>query len=68
MHPQFDHVRDGFVVFDDKSVMWYRYTAEDTLTGYDYTEEPDVVRECVALAEQVRAAAVPYREFLARMS
>ena len=47
--------------------MWYRYTAEDILTGYDYSEEPDVVRECVVLAEQVRAAAVPYREFIASM-
>lgn len=56
------------MVFDDSSVMWYRYTAEDILTGYDYTEEPDVVRECVALAERVRAGAVPYREFVARMS
>jgi len=68
LHPEFDHVREDFVVFDDTSVMWYRYTAEDILTGYEYSEEPDVVRECVALAEQVRATAVPYREFLARMS
>ena len=68
LHPEFDHVREDFVVFDDVSVMWYRYTTEDILTGYDYTEEPDVVRECVALAEEVRAAAVPYREFMARMS
>ncbi len=67
VHPEFDHVRDDFVVFDDTSVMWYRYTAEDILTGYDYTEEPDVVRDCMALAGKVRAAAVPYREFLARM-
>jgi hypothetical protein len=66
-HPEFDHVRDDFVVFDDTSVMWYRYTADDVLTGYDYTEEPDVVRDCVALAEEVRAAAVPYREFIARL-
>lgn len=68
LHPEFDHVREDFVVFDDTSVMWYRYTAEDILTGYEYSEEPDVVRECVALAEQVRAAAVPYREYVARMS
>jgi hypothetical protein len=66
--PEFDHIREDFVVFDDTAVMWYRYTAEDILTGYDYSEEPDVVHECVALAEQVRAAALPYREFLARMS
>lgn len=67
LHPEFDHVRDDFVVFDDTSVMWYRYTDDDMLTGYDYSEEPDVVRECVALAEEVRAAAVPYREFIARL-
>lgn len=67
LHPEFDHVREDFVVFDDTSVMWYRYTAEDILTGYDYTEEPDVVRDCIALAEEVRAAAVPYREFLPRI-
>jgi len=67
LHPEFDHVREDFVVFDDTSVMWYRYTAEDILTGYDYTEEPDVVRECVALAEEVRAAAVRYHEFLPRL-
>ncbi len=67
LHPEFDHVREDFVVFDEASVMWYRYTPEDILTGYDYTEEPDVVRRCMALAEEVRAAAVPYREFMARM-
>jgi hypothetical protein len=67
LHPEFDHVREDFVVFDGASVMWYRYTAEDVLTGYDYTKEPDVVRHCVTLAEEVRAAAVPYREFMARM-
>ncbi|MGH3827440.1 MAG: DUF6879 family protein [Pseudonocardiaceae bacterium] len=68
LHPEFDHVREDFVVFDDTSVMWYRYTAEDILTGYDYTEEPDVVRRCMTLAEEVRAAAVPYHEFLPRLS
>lgn len=68
LHPEFDDVREDFVVFDEASVMWYRYTADDILTGYDYTEEPDVVRHCVALAEEVRAASVPYREFMARMS
>ncbi|MGH3984284.1 MAG: DUF6879 family protein [Pseudonocardiaceae bacterium] len=67
LHPEFDHVREDFVVFDEASVMWYRYTAEDILTGYDYTEDPDMVRDCVALAEEVRAAAVSYREFTARM-
>jgi hypothetical protein len=65
LHPEFDHVREDFVVFDDTAVMWYRYTDDDVLTDYDYTEEPDVVRECVVLAEEVRAAAVPYREFIA---
>lgn len=68
VHPEFDHVREDFVIFDEGSVMWYRYTAEDILTGYDYTEELDVVRHCVALAEEVRAAALPFREFMARMS
>ena len=67
LHPEFDDVRDDFVVFDEASVLWYRYTPEDVLTGYDYTEEPDVVRRCVALAEEVRAAAVPYRDFMARI-
>lgn len=55
------------MVFDDTSIMWYRYTVEDILSGYDYSEEPDVVRQCVALAEEVRAVAVPYREFIASM-
>lgn len=67
LHPEFDGVRDDFVVFDDRGVMWYRYTADDVLTGYDYTEEPDVVRQCIALAEEVRAAAVPYHEFMSRI-
>lgn len=67
LHPEYDHVREDFVVFDDTSVMWYRYSDEDVLTAYDYTEEPDVVRRCVALAEEVRAAAVPYRQFLPRI-
>jgi hypothetical protein len=39
------------VDFDEASVPWYRYTAADVLTGYAYTEEPDVVRHCVALAD-----------------
>ncbi|MGH4015649.1 MAG: DUF6879 family protein [Pseudonocardiaceae bacterium] len=67
LHPEFDHVREDFVVFDEASVLWYRYTDEDVLTGYDYTGERNVVRDCVALAEEVRAAAVPYREFMARI-
>lgn len=66
LHPEFDRIRDDFVVFDHSSVMWYRYNANDVLTGYAYTEEPDVVRRCIAVAEEVRAAAVPYREFMAR--
>jgi hypothetical protein len=67
LHPEFHHIRDDFVVFDEASVRWYRYTAEDILTGCDYTEEPDVVRHCVALAEEVRAVAVPYCEFRPRL-
>jgi hypothetical protein len=39
------------VCFGEASVPWYRYTAAEVLTGYDYTEEPDVVRHCVALAD-----------------
>jgi len=39
------------VGFDEASVPWYRYTAVDVLTGYDYPEEPDVVRHCAALAD-----------------
>lgn len=67
LHPEFDHLRDDFVIFDDTSVMWYRYTADDVLTGYDYSEEPDVVQDRIAVIEEVHAAAVPYREFMARL-
>lgn len=64
-HPEFDHVREDFVVFDDTSVMWYRYTDDDQLTGYDLTEDPVLVRDCLALAEEVLAVAVPFAEFSA---
>lgn len=66
LHPEFHHVRDDFVVFDEVAVLWYRYTADDVLTGYDYTQEPEAVRRCVTLAEEVRTAAVLYHEFMAR--
>lgn len=65
VHPELDHVGDDFVVFDEIAVVWYRYDSEDHLTGYEYADEPEVVEDCLALAEQSLAAAVPYTEFLA---
>lgn len=64
-HPEFDHVREDFVVFDDTGVMFYRYAADDTLTGYEYTDDPTVVRRHLDLAEQVLAAATPYPQWVA---
>lgn len=64
-HPEFDQVREDFVVFDDTSAMWYRYTDDDQLTGYDHTDDPAVVRDCLALAEEVLAVAIPFVEFSA---
>lgn len=64
-HPEYDHVREDFVVFDDTSVMWYRYTDDDRLAGYEHTEDPVLVRDCLALAEEVLAVAIPFAEFSA---
>lgn len=59
-HPEFDHLREDFVVFDDTSLMYYRYTDDDQLTGYEYSDDPAVVAEHVALAEGVLAVATPF--------
>jgi len=58
-HPEFDHLREDFVVFDDTSVMYYRYTDDDRLTGYDFSDETAVVAEHAALAEEVLGTATP---------
>jgi hypothetical protein len=62
-HPEFDHVREDFVVFDDTALMYYRYTDDDRLTGYDYSDDPAVVAAHVTLAEEVLAAAIPFAEW-----
>jgi hypothetical protein len=62
-HPEFDHVREDFVVFDDTSVMYYRYTDDDRLTGYDYSDDRTLVAEHLALAEEVLAAATPFAQW-----
>lgn len=65
VHPELDHVCDDFVLFDEAAVVWYRYDSDDHLTGYEYTDELEAVHDCLALADQALAAAVPYPEFLA---
>jgi hypothetical protein len=65
-HPEFDHVREDFVVFDDTALMYYRYTDDDRLTGYEYSDDPALVAEHVALAEEVLAAATPFAEWSQR--
>jgi hypothetical protein len=65
-HPEFDHVREDFVVFDDTALMYYRYTDDDRLTGYEYSDDPVLVAEHLALAEEVLAAATPLAEWSQR--
>lgn len=65
-HPEFDHVREDFVVFDDTSLMYYRYTDDDRLTGYEYSDDPALVAEHLALAEEVLDAATPLAEWSQR--
>ena len=65
-HPELDHVREDFVVFDDTALMYYRYTDDDRLTGYEYSEDPALVAEHLALAEEVLAAATPLAEWSQR--
>jgi hypothetical protein len=65
-HPEFDHVHEDFVVFDDTALMYYRYNDEDQLTGYDLSDDPAVVAEHLALAEEVLAAAIPFAEWSMR--
>jgi hypothetical protein len=65
-HPEFDHVREDFVVFDDTSVMYYRYADDGELTGYDYSDDPSLVAEHLALAEEVLAAATPFARWTPR--
>lgn len=59
-HPEYDHLREDFVVFDDTALMYYRYTDDDRLTGYEYSDDPALVREHLALAEEVLAVATPF--------
>ena len=66
-HPEFDHVREDFVVFDDTSVLYYRYSDDDQLLGYDYSDDPSTVAEHVALAEEVLAAATPLAQWSPRI-
>ena len=63
-HPEFDHVREDFVVFDDTALMYYRYTDDDVLTGYEYSDDPAVVAKHVAVAEEVWAASIPFAHWL----
>jgi hypothetical protein len=65
-HPEFDHVREDFVVFDDTSLMYYRYTDDDRLTGYEYSDDPALVAQHLALAEEVLAASTPFAEWSQR--
>lgn len=62
-HPEFDHVREDFVVFDDTALMYYRYTADDQLTGYEFSDDPAVVAEHLALAEEVLSVAIPFPQW-----
>lgn len=62
-HPEFDHVREDFVVFDDTAVMYYRYTDDDRLVGYDYSDDPMIVGEHLALAEEVLTVAIPFADW-----
>lgn len=59
-HPELDHVRDDFVVFDDNALMYYRYSDDDQLIGYDYNDDPAVVARHLDLAEEVLAVASPF--------
>lgn len=62
-HPEFDHLREDFVVFDDTALMYYRYTDDDQLTGYDFSDDPAVVAEHVVLVEEVLAVAIPFAQW-----
>ena len=68
LHPEFDRDRDDYVVFDDRAVLWYRYTPDDVLTGYEYSEESEMVQHHLARAEAALAVAVPFVDFVARQS
>ena len=62
-HPEFDHVCEDFVVFDDTAVMYYRYTVDDQLTGYEFSDDPAAVAEHLALAEEVLSVATPFPQW-----
>jgi hypothetical protein len=62
-HPEFDSYVEDFVVFDDVGVMYYRYTDDDKLTGYEFSDDPAVVAEHVRLAEAAWAASIPFAEW-----
>lgn len=66
-HPEFDQVREDFAVFDDTSVMYYRYSDDDQLSGYDYSDDQALVAEHLALAEEVLAAATPFAQWSPRI-
>jgi hypothetical protein len=59
-HPEFDHVVEDFAVFDDTALMYYRYTSDDQLTGYEFSDDPALVAEHLHLAEEVLSVATPF--------
>lgn len=66
--PGLGALREDFVLIDadtdHAAVIWYRYTSEGTLTGWEQGSRTDVAA-CRAAINLVRRFAVPLSEFLA---
>jgi hypothetical protein len=62
-HPEFDHVVEDFVVFDDTALMYYRYTPDDQLTGYEFSDDATLVADHLELAEEVLSVAIPFPQW-----
>lgn len=60
-----DELRDDFALFDDTSVVWFRYDDGDRLLGYDYDEAPATVERCRVARDLAARWAVPLHQFIA---
>lgn len=63
--PDLADLRDDFVLFDDAAVLWYRYTDEGKLTGYEYDDDPASLERCRAARDLAVRYAVPFHDFVA---
>lgn len=63
-HPDLADLHDDFVLLDDAAIVWYRYTEEGRLIGYEYDDAPATVARCRAARDLAVRWAVPFDRFV----